>query len=138
MNSPTTQEFQAYRLLGITEAELRDLSKLAFREAESLLQRLKMRAKKNYKRLAFELHPDRNGGDLEKTELYCLVTRVQQAFEKMESRPPVYEVHTVAIKSSVKPPMQVNMRRVNKARNGLSSASSREIAARLARMRPGS
>ena len=139
MTSPTAQELQAYRLLGITETELKDLSKLSFREAEALLQKLKLRAKKNYKRLAFELHPDRNGDDPEKTALYCLVTRVQQEFDKKEARPPVYEIHSVPLRSGVKPPMQVShMRRGAKARSGLSNASSREIAARLARMRPGS
>ena len=138
MTSPTAQEIQAYRLLGITETELKDLSKLSsFREAEALLLKLKAKAKKNYKRLAFELHPDRNGGDPEKTALYVLLTKVQQEFSKKEARPPVYDTHSVPLRSSVKPPMQVNhMRRAAKARSGLSNASSREIAARLARMRP--
>lgn len=137
MTLPTTQEIQAYRLLGITEAELKDISKLSFRDAEALLQKLKIKAKKNYKRLAFELHPDRNGGDETKTALYCLLTRVQHDFDKREARPPVYEIRPVteSVKSA-KPSMQVNMRRVARSQSGVSS-SSREIAARLARMRPG-
>jgi hypothetical protein len=34
-----------------------------FEDAENLLSEIKIVAKKNWKKMAFELHPDRNGGD---------------------------------------------------------------------------
>lgn len=79
---------QAVQALGITPADLDAIRLAPFPQAQALLQSLKDRAKKNYRRLAFELHPDRTGNDPAKTELFKILGRVITDIEKLQVRPP--------------------------------------------------
>lgn len=132
---------KAYHVLGITETDLMAIVSAPYRESEDLFKKLKAKARKNYKRLALDLHPDRNGGDLNKTVLFDLLTRAVKELDKRKAKSAeLYEPETrivnIAVQSA-KPSMQVNIRKINR-KNGLTAASSRDAAARLAKMRPGS
>jgi hypothetical protein len=76
---------EAMRELGVLPADVEKLQRMAvFEEATAWLDELKDRVRKNFKRLAFELHPDRTGGDLEKTALFKLYGTVKDDFEKLQ------------------------------------------------------
>jgi len=59
-----------------------------FFQAQALLDALKINARRAYKRLALELHPDRTGGDQTKADLFVLVGRVLEEIEKTRVLPP--------------------------------------------------
>jgi hypothetical protein len=57
--------------------------------AEALLSALKETARKSFRRLAFELHPDRNPDDPEKARLFVALTKVAEYVQALElPRPP--------------------------------------------------
>lgn len=60
----------------------------SFEEGKRRLEELKGLVRKTYKRLAFELHPDRNNGDAVKAEKLKVVSRLKDEFMKLELRPP--------------------------------------------------
>lgn len=55
--------------------------------AENMLAELKLRVRKAYRRQVLKLHPDRNGGDEAKTELFKLLTEFATEFEKLQVTP---------------------------------------------------
>lgn len=128
---------RAYEALGVTVEELEAIERAPFRQGEELLKRMKIRVSKAYKRLASQLHPDRTGGDPEKTELFTLVTRVAKELSRRTARPDPPQLQLAPVKnaptSSAKPTMRVNIRRVPVPSSG---ARSREMAAKIAKMRP--
>jgi hypothetical protein len=76
------------RDLGVEPADLEALRRCPLAEGQRKLAELKERVHKNYKRAAFELHPDRTGNDPEKTERFKLLVTVRDDFEKFQLVPP--------------------------------------------------
>lgn len=81
---------EALRELGVRVPEEIDalLREPTFEAAKAKLAELKERVRKNFRKLAFELHPDRTGGDPGKTERFKLLVQVQDSFDKLQIRPP--------------------------------------------------
>jgi len=87
--------------LGITVADLQEVQRLPFPQAQKMLASLKDRAKQNFRRLIKELHPDTNGGDAVKTEWLRILILVKAELDKIEvpaPRPPVRHVPTPMIR----------------------------------------
>jgi hypothetical protein len=74
--------------LGVQPAEMEAIRRCPLEEGKRRLDELKERVHKNYKRLAFELHPDRTGNDPEKTERFKLVGAIREDFDKLQLRAP--------------------------------------------------
>jgi hypothetical protein len=79
---------QALIDLGVTPAAIHQIRYAPFPQAQELLKRLKEQAKKAFRRLALELHPDRTGGDTEKAARFAFLTTVIKQVEAMEVPPP--------------------------------------------------
>lgn len=88
---------QAKRDLGVTEEAIgfRLRQCRSFQEQVAVLDDLKREAKKTYRRLAFDLHPDRTGGDEVKLERFKALSRVMEAIEQLQIRPPPIVTHLV-------------------------------------------
>lgn len=76
--------------LGVTESDLQRLTQVPYQEALKLLEALKEKVRRNWKRWAFELHPDRTGGDTQKTDLFQRLTGVRERFEQLTLPPPTF------------------------------------------------
>lgn len=76
---------EALRELGVQVPQDIDTIRAApsFGEAQSRLAALKERIHKNFRKLAFELHPDRTGGDEAKTEHFKLLVQIKDGFDKV-------------------------------------------------------
>lgn len=72
------------QVLGIMPNELQGLQRLPIQEGQRRFAEIKERVHKNYKKAAFELHPDRTGNDPEKTELFKLIGTVKDDFDKLQ------------------------------------------------------
>jgi len=86
------QDFQQGVLaLGIIRSDIDQLRELPFEDAQARLEEIQARAKKRYRKLALELHPDRNNGDEVKAKLFNLVTQVNKQLQdlKIVRRPQV-------------------------------------------------
>lgn len=71
--------------LGVSPVDMERLRQMtSVEEATTWLDELKARVRKNFKQLAFELHPDRTGGDEEKTARFKLYGTVKDEFEKIQ------------------------------------------------------
>jgi hypothetical protein len=93
---------RASELLGLLPADLRGM-----RTPEGL-KALKQKAKKGYREAAMRLHPDRTGGDAEKTEDFKLVSVLARQIEQME--PPKVKVRTTyKIRVTVRVPTPTHM-----------------------------
>ena len=77
----------ALQELGITPAALHAIRSARPDQAKAMLEELKQVAKSRYRKLAFELHPDRNNGDPEKTAKFAFLSQVIKQVESMEVRP---------------------------------------------------
>lgn len=75
--------------LGVTPTALQAIRSAAPNKGKSLLDELKHAAKSRYRKLAFELHPDRNGGDTSKVARFTLLTDVMKQIEAMVYHPGV-------------------------------------------------
>ena len=73
-------------------------------EAVRRLEDLRIRFRKAFRKAAFELHPDRTGGDPYKTEQFNLLVNFARDFEKVQvpKKPPVV-VHRVVFYNPVRP-----------------------------------
>ena len=69
--------------LGVSFSDLEKLVQLPYGDATQYLIALKERAHKNWKRLAFELHPDRTKNDPQKTELFQRLLQAKTKFEQL-------------------------------------------------------
>jgi hypothetical protein len=69
------------------------------------LDELKERVRKNFRRLALELHPDRTGGDPVKTERFKLLVSVKDEFEKLQLAPS--PAHPQIVRPPTAPPVRV-------------------------------
>lgn len=83
-----TKVLEALRQLGINPQEIQALRFAPYPRAQDMLAALKDRARKTYKRLALELHPDRTGNDPVKTDLFKLVGQVLADLDKLQIQPP--------------------------------------------------
>lgn len=82
------QDFQrALSTLGVEPSDIAAIRRAPFQKAQELLQDLKTRAGRNYRKLALELHPDRTQGDKSKEELFVLLGRVLEEFNKVTVQP---------------------------------------------------
>lgn len=77
------------RDLGVFPADLDALRRCPIEAGRQRLEELKELVRKNFKKLALQLHPDVTGGDPVKTERFKLVNTVKDDFEKLrlEIRP---------------------------------------------------
>lgn len=90
MPSPIPQHDvqRALAKLGVTPQDFDTIRRVPFPQAQTLLQELKAKARRNYKRLAVELHPDQTNDDKAKTELFVLLGRVLEELDKTVVHPP--------------------------------------------------
>lgn len=130
--SPRDQQ-EAYAALGIRGSDLESIASLPLAEAEKAWRDLKRRAQKVYKRLAFELHPDRNGGNEGKTRLFSLLSRAMNELDQMslpQRKPQVRVSCSVVAQAQASPVLRVNQRR-----NAV-PAVKKDRAGRFAKMTP--
>jgi hypothetical protein len=82
---------EALRELGLRVPEDLDAVRRAptFEAAQAKLAELQERVRKNFKRLAFELHPDRTGGDPEKTDRFKALARAREEIERLRLQHPL-------------------------------------------------
>jgi len=73
-------------LLGVHPAHIQNLQRLPYEQAQATLEKLKVEAKKRYRKLALELHPDRTGGDEDKATLFRIVTEVNNQIQAITLR----------------------------------------------------
>ena len=71
------------RHLGVLPTEVENLYTLAYPEATKLLGVLKDRVRRNWRKLAFELHPDRTNNDPEKTRQFRALLALKDRFEQL-------------------------------------------------------
>ena len=93
--------------LGVQPAEIARLYTLPHAEASRLLGVLKDRVRQNWRKLAFELHPDRTGNDPAKTERFRALLALKDKFEQMilpEPRPARVEPVTAYTAATPMPP----------------------------------
>lgn len=139
----STQDLlRAYEALGVSTHELDSIERAPYPQNEELLNQLKMRVSKRYKKLAAMLHPDTTKGDPEAAALFVLITRVAKDLAKRPARPelplmaapqvPVKSTGVVRVQAATKTVMKVNIRR---PMGNSDQRSAREIAARLSKMR---
>jgi hypothetical protein len=103
---------EALRALGIFPADLEALRRIPLEEARRCLDVLKERVRKNYKQLAFELHPDRTGNDPTKTERFMLLGSVKDEFEKLQLQQQQPQLRQQIVMRVVPPMPQVRVMRV--------------------------
>jgi hypothetical protein len=85
-----TEQVIQERLAGITNLE----------EGNRVFDGLKQEAKKLFKKLALELHPDRTQNDPEKTERFKVLVQVMEAIEQLRLQPkPQPRMITVIVQS---------------------------------------
>lgn len=69
-------------MLGVSARELR-----AARSNGRQLEALKRQVKRAYRHAAFELHPDRTGGDPARTDLFRLLSETVEEIQAIEPQP---------------------------------------------------
>lgn len=74
--------------LGVPPQSLEDLRRVPFPQAAEALKRIQDDAKPRYKKLAFELHPDRTGGNEAKTRMFSEVTAANKWLQELRIQPP--------------------------------------------------
>lgn len=80
---------EGLRALGLTPDDFNTIQRQpTYETACQALDALKERVRKSFKKLVFELHPDRTGNDPVKTELFKTVTRIREDVEKLRINPP--------------------------------------------------
>lgn len=88
MDLSSTLVVEILGLLGVNyPSDLQAIERMPFEQGTKVLADLKERVRKGYKRLAFELHPDRTGNDPEKTERFKLLAQVRDRIEQITIQP---------------------------------------------------
>jgi hypothetical protein len=83
------EESRLLSLLGIFPPDFQRVQRApSFEQAKQELELLKERARKGFRKVAIELHPDQNGGDEMKTETFKQLNGLVQKIEKLQLRPP--------------------------------------------------
>jgi len=75
---------EALSALGLQQADFERLCRLPFDRAVKQLQELQLRARKSFRRLALELHPDRTGGNEEKTRRFLTIKAVYEEVSQLK------------------------------------------------------
>jgi len=73
--------------LGVGPGDLHRVQQTPYPQSVVLMDDLKARVKASFKKLAFELHPDRTGNDPAKTEEFKGLAQVASDFEKFTVQP---------------------------------------------------
>lgn len=125
------EDFQAVRLAPSPEV------------AAKLLGDLKERFRSGFKKLAFELHPDRTGGDPQKTEDFKALIQLREGFERLQvpeyaPEPPakVYSSTTVFNNPPPPPKRKVVIHYYPRSEGGRATVTTEESAGRVAGMAP--
>ena len=126
---------QALLELGISPGDIAKIRSAPLPMAKELLARLKAQARKQYKKLALELHPDRTGGDPAKTERFTLLTRIFEDFNKLQVQAPVQrlQIHQ-AVSGMSWVQVRVNVGKVTQKPTARPSSSARPM--HVVNMRP--
>jgi len=85
MDQPTAVRLLAK--LGVTPPDIERVRQTPYPQSVALLDELKARVRSNWKKQAFELHPDRTGNDPEKTAEFMGLTQIRDDFEKLRVGP---------------------------------------------------
>jgi len=86
---PPQDAQKALQALGVTQTDLEAIRRSPLPQAQTLLDDLKKKAHRQYKKLALELHPDRTQGDQDKAEFFVLLGRVLEELDKTKVQAPV-------------------------------------------------
>jgi hypothetical protein len=91
------QTLTALDRLGVTRVDLDRVQRTPYPASKAILDELKSRVRSNWKRLAFDLHPDRTGNDPDKTALFTMLNQVQREFESLEIQPRMVPMRVVVV-----------------------------------------
>jgi hypothetical protein len=80
-------KMQALGELGVRAPDLEAVQRAPYPQSERMLRGLKDRVKKNWRQLAFMLHPDRTQNDPVKTERLKQLTEVKEEFDRVQVVP---------------------------------------------------
>lgn len=109
------ETLRALAYLGVSPAELEWLNRLPGDEASKKFAALKDKVNKNWRRAAFELHPDRTNNDPEKTAVFKEVLRIKDSFER-------YTPSSKVMPKGVTVPKQPRRRPATASPNGYKAA----------------
>lgn len=85
MKLTDAQIFKAMQLLGLSQGDFQAIERApSFEAGVQMLEQLKERAKKQFRRVALELHPDKTNNDPAKTDDFKLVAAVVDDIEKLK------------------------------------------------------
>lgn len=104
---------RALQALEVTDQKIETIRRVPFEQAQVLLAELKANARRVYKRLAIQLHPDQTGGDQDKTDLFVLLGQVLAELEKTTVAPPRPQPQAISFRVNVQRPQAVTWIRVN-------------------------
>lgn len=89
MKLSDAQVVRAMQLLGLTQADFLAIQKApTFAAGQQALEVLKERTRKQFKRVAMDLHPDRTNNDPVKTEDFKLVSSAVDDIDRLQLRAP--------------------------------------------------
>lgn len=88
---------QAFVALGVFPNDIEALRTIPFPAAQARLAALKALARKNFRKLSLELHPDRTGNDPIKTEQFKVISAVRDELERIEVQAPAQAPKPVPI-----------------------------------------
>lgn len=89
MSLSDAQIRRAMQLLGFQQGDFRAVQTApSFEAGQKALEELKTRAKKQFRKVAMDLHPDRTNNDPAKTEDFKLVSVVVEELDKLALRRP--------------------------------------------------
>lgn len=121
------------KCLGVDLHEFEALRARPRTEAVEMLEALKDKVRRNWRRAVFDLHPDRTGGDPEKTALFQELTRIRDALEAFQL--PV-EVRPVRMVSHFQPEQVPLTPGVTFSRRGKRQPAPRPVGYTTANLKP--
>lgn len=132
-------------MMGLHPADFQDV-RLApnAEEAARRLEKLRARFRAGFKKLAFDLHPDRTGGDPQKTEDFKALIQLRDGFDKLRvpefSPEPEVRVYSSTVVFNNPPPpspkRKVVIHYYPRSEGGRATVTTEESAGRVAGMAP--